>query len=265
VVSHSPLPEGDGAEPMYRRAAAYLRQEIMRGAFAEGERLPAERLLSDQLGISRITVRRALRELAEGGLIGPSTGRGWYVARGPVGEPPNALMSFSELGRSRGLRATSRVLAMEVRPADLNEAESLSVAPGSDVLVLERLRLLDDIEIAVHLVRVPLVRAPGLQRFDFARTSLYEVLRSEYSIVPSRAACTIEATPADDRLSSLLGMPPGSALLTLLQTTFDQDGRPCELSRIEYRGDRYRFHATIVRHETVVAVEAPGPDAPAPA
>jgi len=250
---------------MYRRAALYLRQEVMRGAFAEGERLPAERVLSERLGISRITVRRALRELAEAGLIGPSTGRGWYVTQGPVGEPPNALMSFTELGRSRGLRGSARVLSMDVRPADLNEAEKLSTAPGSEVLVLERLRLLDDIEIAVHHVRIPLVRAPGLEQFNFGSASLYEVLRGEYSIVPSRAECTIESTAAGDRQASLLGMPVGSPVLTFLQTTFDQEGRPFELSRMEYRGDRYRFRATIVRHETLIAVQTTGPDAPPPA
>ena len=252
LVNRPPALGGGGNGPIYLRAADYLGEQIERGALVRGQRLSAERLLSEQLGVSRITVRRALHELAGRGLIEPSTGRGWYVSAGRLGEPPNALMSFTELGRSRGLHVGARVLTSEIVPADLNDADSLAVAPGSELLHLERLRLLDGIEIAVHAVCVPLSRAPGLDRFDFTELSLYQVLRDEYQIIPARAECAIEATPADARLAGLLGIKPEFPLLTFIQRTLDQEGKPCELSRVDYRGDRYRFKATIVRPETLV-------------
>jgi GntR family transcriptional regulator len=246
----------DAAQPIYLRVAAHLHREIVAGLFQAGTRLPAERPLAEQLHVGRMSIRRALSHLAEEGLIVPSNGRGWFVANGALEEPPNALLSFAELGESRGLVPSSRVLSQEVRPADLNEAESLGVAPGSSLLDLYRVRCLDGLEIALHRARVPLSRAPGLEQVDFSASSLYAVLQREYSIVPTRAQCVIEGCPADESTAGLLEVAIGAALLVFSATTFDQHGSPIELSRIEYRADRYRFKATVVRSDTIFMAPA---------
>ncbi|MBA3382814.1 MAG: GntR family transcriptional regulator [Actinobacteria bacterium] len=93
-----------------------IADEIASGALRPGDRLPAERAIGERLGVSRVTVRLALGALAGDGIIKSSTGRGSFVASlGPVGEPPNALLSFSELGAARGLEVSSRVLRAELR------------------------------------------------------------------------------------------------------------------------------------------------------
>ncbi len=255
-LSMSPVLADDAARPVYRRVAAYLQREIVAGRLQADTRLPAERLLAEQLHVSRMSIRKALSHLAEQGLLVPSTGRGWFVASDALEEPPNALLSFAELGESRGLRPSSRVLLQEIRPADLNEADSLGVAPGSSLFDLDRVRCLDGMEVALHRTQVPLSRAPGLERVDFSVSSLYGVLQRHYSIIPTRAQCVIEGRPADERAAHLLEVELGAALLAFSATTFDQDGRPFELSRIEYRADRYRFHATVVRSDTLLMVPA---------
>lgn len=235
-----------GSEPLYAQVSRWLAGEIASGALHPGERLPSERSLCERLKVSRVTLRRALAALVEDGLLEVSASRGWFVSSGPVGEPPNALLSFTAMGAARGLTASSKVIATEVRPATLDEAEILEVAPGAEVFDLERVRMLDGIPVALDSSRVPIAVAPGLSDIDFANHSLYASLE-ERGVIPSRASYAVEAMAADDRQAVLLEIGPGEPMLVAIQMTFDQHGRPIELGRIAYRGDRYRFRATLVR------------------
>jgi GntR family transcriptional regulator len=191
-------------------------------------------------------VRRALERLAVEGLVETSTGRGRYVRTQPLAEPPNALMSFTELGRARGLVASAIVLAERVRSATLEEAELFGVAPGADVFELERLRLLDGLSVALDRARVPLAVAPVLTETDFSVASLYETLdRAGAGVVA--ADFKAEAVAADERQAERLGIAPGDPLLLGITNGFDAAGRLVELGETVYRGDRYRFRANLVR------------------
>src|SRR6187402_3640688 len=139
----------DYPEPLWIQAVNLINGEIENGTLKPGSRLPPERELCLQLGISRVTLRKALNKLVEQGTLSPSHGRGWYVADGaPAAAPtaprdwPNSLESFSETAARMGLSATSRVLRAEVVPATIDEGELLQVAPGAPLFVLERVRLL---------------------------------------------------------------------------------------------------------------------------
>ena len=237
----------DSSEPLWVQVFRRLADDIASAALAPGRHLPSERALCDRFGVSRITLRRALRELAEQGLIAPSTGRGWNVAAEPVGEPANALMSFTALGAARGLRASARVLSEVRRPATLDESEAFRVAPGSELLDLERLRFLDEVPIAINRALVALARAPALVGVDFAEASLFGVLEERCGLVPTRSECTVEALPAGEREAGLLELPPGRPLMVVSETVFDQHDKPVALGRVAYRGDRYRMQTTLVR------------------
>src|SRR5262245_32037186 len=154
-------------QPLYLTVVKQLAAEIARGAVTPGDRLPGERELCRHFHVSRVTIRRALGELRTRGLIEPDGTKGWFVTSA-LGEP-NALMSFSEMARSRGLAPGSRVLAAVVRPAELDEAEELAIAPGTPVFDLERVRLLDGVAVALERSRLPLHVAPGLPQADLAQ------------------------------------------------------------------------------------------------
>lgn len=231
------------ADQVYRLVS----DRIASGALRPGDRLPSERFLCQELGISRVTLRRALSRLAEDGLVESFVGRGSYVSSHQLGEPPNSLISFTELGAARGLVASSRVLEAVVRSATFDEADKLGIAPGGDVFDLYRLRLLDSVPVAVARTCIPLARAPILPTFDFEQVSLYAVLERECGVIPSRADYTATAAEAALQEAELLELDQGQPVFVATEVTFDQDNRPFELARVAYRFDRYRFQATLTR------------------
>jgi GntR family transcriptional regulator len=138
------------------------------------------------------------------------------------------------------------VLIARVRPAEIDEADDLHMAPGSDLYELKRVRKLDGIAVALEHSRIPLRYAPGLPKIDFATTSLYDVLR-EAGCAPAFAEYILQAVATSAEQAPLLGVEPGSPLLMANAVTHDRGGRPIELSRSLFRGDRYRFRATLYR------------------
>ena len=215
----------DELQLRYQRVQQALAEEIQRGGRTPGARLPPERALAEHFGVSRVTLRRALDELSRAGLVRRSVS-GWEVASGTVGEPPNELMSFSELAASRGLTAR-RPDARSGRcaAATLDEAEALGLAPGASLFELERIRTMDDVPILIDRTRIPLAVAPGIDDVDLQETSLYRVLEERFGVRPARARFTVEATPADPRRAHLLGLETGQPLLRCQQQTEDDAGR----------------------------------------
>jgi GntR family transcriptional regulator len=234
-------------ELLYRQIYRQIADDIANGALPSGERLPSERELSDRLSVSRATVRRALKQLVADGLVESRQGAGTFVvSTGPLGEAPNALMSFTELGASRGLKASSTVLSAEVRRATLDEGELFGVAPGIDIFVLERIRFLDGLPISVDGSRIPLTYAPHLPDIDFSSASLYGSLR-DAGAGPVRADYTVEAVAADAVAADRLAVDPGAALLLTRTSSYDHRRRLVEIGEMLFRGDRYRFRASLMR------------------
>jgi DNA-binding GntR family transcriptional regulator len=236
----------DDLQLRYQRVQLALSDEIRRGGRPAGSRLPPERALAEHFGVSRVTLRRALEELASAGVVSRS-GSGWAVATAAVGEPPNELMSFSEMAASRGLEPGSRVLERRVRAATLDEAEDLGLAPGASLFELERLRTMDGVPILVDRTTIPIAIAPGIDAIELDGVSLYEVLEERFDVRPTRARFTVEAIAADNRRAELLELRPGEPLLRCNQQTEDASGRQIELCEMVYRYDRYRFRATLTR------------------
>jgi GntR family transcriptional regulator len=190
-------------------------------------------------------VRRALEELVADGLV-ETRGRGSFVAGEALAEPPNALMSLAELGRSRGLEASARVLGRDIRAATIDEAEAFQIAPGADLLDLRRLRMLDRMPISLDHNRVPLRLLPDAAEIDFTSASLYEALE-RHGHAPARADYEIEARAVEDGQAESLGLAAGAPVLLTTTVAFAEDGRVVDMGHTIYRADRYRFQATLMR------------------
>jgi GntR family transcriptional regulator len=239
------MPISQASQPLYHRVYREIAREIENGGLQPGDRLPSERWLCDELGVSRATVRRAIEELIGDGLV-EGRGRGSFVTGDAVVEPPNTLMSLSELGRSRGLEASSQVLAADLRPATIDEAEAFGIAPGAELFELRRVRMLDGLPISVDHNRVPLRLIPDAARIDFTTASLYATL-DDAGHPPARADYELEARAADAREAELLGLARNAPVLFATTVAVGEDGRVLDLGRTVYRADRYRFQATLMR------------------
>jgi GntR family transcriptional regulator len=227
--------------------ATYRALQDVLAQFEPGSRLPGERVLAKQLGVSRATVRQALMALAESGLLEASANRGWFVAGPRFSEGPNTLRSFTETALERGLVPTATVLRQEVRPATLEEAEVLRLAPAAEVVDLERARAMDGVTISVEDTRLPLARFDGLDKLDLTDRSLYQLLAELYGVVATRCDFEVQAVAASERTAAVLRVPPGSPVLVGYQTTFDQSERPFGTGSATFRGDAYRFKASLFR------------------
>jgi DNA-binding GntR family transcriptional regulator len=239
----------DYPDQLWVQAADAIREQIVEGSMRPGSRLTPERELCQKLGISRVTLRKALQALVEDGVLTPSHGRGWYIAGGPVGrnEWPNSLESFSETAKRMGLIASSRVLRTETSAATLDEAESLGIAPGTPLFRLGRVRLLDEVAIAIDLSLVPAAFLPDPSRYDFRVHSLYEAL-AEAGHDLANAETTIEAREATSEIAAQLNVVVGTPTLVMHQLVSGRAERPVLASTIQYAGDRYRLRTYFARH-----------------
>lgn len=236
----------DGAQPPYVLAKQALAHAIAAGVLAPEQRLPSERHLCEQLGISRSTLRRTLKALEEDGLVESSERRGWRVRR--VGfsrsADPAALAGFGELNRSLGRAVTARVLGARTRPAASQEAERLQLTTRTPLFELRRLRFLDGLPVCVTHDLVPLAVAPAAPGADFTTASLFGVLAAA-GHVPVGARYTARAALADAGQRRLLELSGPSPVLNTRRLSLDAEGIPCADTAETYRADRYEVRLTL--------------------
>jgi GntR family transcriptional regulator len=159
---------------------------------------------------------------------------------------PNSLESFSATAKRMRLESSSVVLRAEVLPATIDEAERLTIAPGTRLFHLDRIRQLGGVPVAIDRSNVPDVYAPDLGDADFRAASLYEQLALA-GLEIARADTTIESRGADAEVADLLGIAVGKPTLLMHQTVLDAHGRALFSSRIQYAGDRYRLRTFFAR------------------
>jgi GntR family transcriptional regulator len=243
AASRAPQRE-TGPEPLWSQTADLIVEEIELRGLRPGAKLPPERELCAHLDISRVTLRKALSHLVDQGIVTASHGRGWFVAAPAVArEWPKDLESFTMTARRKHMRPSSLVLTQEVRPVSLDEADRLDVPAGSPLFDLERIRLLNDVRIAVDRTLVVASVVPGIEGVNFGSASLFEALR-ERGVEPDRSEAVIEARSADEVLAGHLGIQPRTSVLVLDQTIYTRDQRPIMLSTVQYSGERYRLRTT---------------------
>lgn len=229
------------------QAQEQLAQELELGIYPAGTRLPGERELATRLGVSRVTLRTALSALESEGRLTRSAQRGWFVPSDVVGEPPSTLQSFTEMARARGLHPTARVLRQQTRPATLDEASRLRIAPTAPVLQIDRLRGLDGRPVCFDIVVLPVERVAQLVDADLTDASLYDTLRERCGVSIHRSRYRVMAATADAPLAGLLETTAGAAVLIGDEIAFSADGTPILLGTNTYRGDAYRFEADLYR------------------
>jgi len=219
----------------------WLAGAIAAGQLAAGDRLPPEHDLAAWLGVSRMTLRHALSELAQRGLVTRTVGRhgGTFVAEPKLDQDVTTLAGFSEQLRRHGMVAGARVLGAAQRPAGPAAAAALELADGEKVLEVRRLRLADGRPMVLEHSQFPARLFPGMLdcRLD---GSLYELLSERFGQRPHRAKESFEPVIAGVRESEALEVDEGAPLMLVERIAYSQAGRPLEYARDLLRGDRTR-------------------------
>ena len=241
------MPLQQGAQPLYHRVYREIAEGIESGVLQPGDRLPSERALCEQLGVSRATVRRAVEELISDGLV-ETRGRGSFVRGDAVVEPPNTLMSLSEVARAaRARRQLPRAARRTSGRRRSTRPRPSAIAPGADLFELERVRMLDGLPISLDQNRVPLRLLPGAAAIDFAARVALRRARATRGIRPSARTTSSRRAPPRAHEAELLGLAPDAPVLFATTVAIGDDGRVVDLGRTVYRADRYRFQATLMR------------------
>jgi GntR family transcriptional regulator len=205
-----------------------------------GEAIPSERQLSADLGVSRLTVRAALDDLAREGYLVRRRGSGTFVSEPKIAQELT-MTSFTEDMRRRGMEPGSRTLGLEIVPAGARLGRFLHVSPSEPIVVAKRLRLADRETMAIETLHVRESLVPGLSARDLDGGSFYELLRSRYGIVIAGGAQTIEPTVTNEEESEALGVPLHSPAFLFERITRSEEGGIVEFVHSIYRGDRYRL------------------------
>jgi GntR family transcriptional regulator len=203
-----------------------------------GALLPSERALAERLGVARMTVRKELDRLVAEGAAYRVQGRGTFVADARM-VYADALKGFSEDIRARGMVPGARTLAQEVVGADARVAAALERPPGTQVVLIHRVRTADGEPIALEWLHLPAEDFPGLERLKLDGVSLYALLRERYGVTLATAAQRVSAVALSAAEAELLDAAEGRPAFLFRRVTRRPTGRVVEYARSLYRGDRY--------------------------
>lgn len=231
--------------PLYQQMVALLTNRIRSGAISPGEFLPSENDLCTEFGVSRITAKRAMNELAQAGLVARERGRGTRVLDNQLSPVFSASIDgWRENVSMMGRRTSAQVLEFDYVPASRRVAAALEIEPGAIVQHTVRVRRLSG-EPFSHLVTyVPEDIGRRYKRRDLGNNPLHKLLE-QAGVRIAAARQTLTATLADPPLAGILGIPVGSPLIEVERVVRDESGRPVQFIRVVYRPDLYRFEITM--------------------
>ncbi len=232
-----------GSNPAKQQQVRAQLEQLLEG-LAPGELLPPERDLAHRLGVARMTLRRAVDVLVEESRLVRRQGAGTFVAAPKVTQRL-AATSFSADMRARGLRPGSRTVLSRRFPAGVMLSSVLEVSPQTEVLHVRRLRLADDVPMAVEDLHVPASVAPGMTGRDLDDASFYDLLEHRFGTPVVAGTQTVEPALVAPEEAELLEVDPGSPVFLFERTSRIAGGHVAEFVRSVYRGDRYRIMVDI--------------------
>ena len=228
----------------YWRTYNLLREQVIGGHFAAGQKLPAERHLSKQFGVSRITIRHAMRLLREQGLVESFPGRGTFVRTIHPKKLPILNYDFAASMREQAPNLQRRLLSKRhvVPPAHIRQ--DLSLLKSEKCLLAQRLDLLDEEPLTYDRAYIPLDLADSLDDHILARIDFLDEWLARTGRTMSHGVESIEAIEADEEAARRLCVTMGTPLLLATDTVYTQDGRALAVFESLYRGDRFKLVST---------------------
>ena len=229
------------AQPLYLQIKNVLAQRILDGDYVPHERLPSESELMKVFGVSRITVRQALRDLHSDGLVFSVQGKGTFVSKPKAMQDVQRLQGFGESIAPQGYEASTRVISiMETRP-NKEVAEALGIKQTDSVTEIKRIRYLNREPISIDHSFYPLEIGRKLAGRDLTQ-DIFPLLENDFDLLLDYADLRIEATLADEEQASLLNCGVGSPVLMIRRLVFDKQDNKISFEYLSHRGDAFQYH-----------------------
>jgi len=231
-------------EPIYRQVAREIEAKINDGIYKIKERLPSERDLAKIYEVSRMTARQAISILDEKDIVYKEKGSGTYVQAPSFQQ--NNVKSFTKTVGDMGYIVSSRVLELSHISSLSKVARLLELPDSTEFYKVKRLRLGNNIPMALEVLYIPIDCCPGLDKFDLEQ-SLYQLLEDYYNIKVSKVSYKMEAIIANPIYSKLLELKKSSALLKVSGISLDYNDHNLMYEESLYRSDLYNYHVDIHR------------------
>ncbi|EJM99616.1 GntR family transcriptional regulator [Phyllobacterium sp. YR531] len=233
-------------DPLYVQLRAVLKNMIESGKLSVNDKLPSERELVALYGVSRITVRQAVKDLENLGFLQTRAGKGIYVTEPQPTYEIEIVRSFTETAEANNRKPGMQLLAAAIIQGNSDITRPLGLPPGSKVVFIERLRFLDDLPVVVQRDWFAEAIAPGILDIDWraGNRSLYAEFKDRYRVIPARGQSTLSARLATEAEAGFLQLDLPAAVLTLDQIAYDSEYRPVNVSSMAYHPVRYPLSLT---------------------
>jgi len=233
--------------PLYQQLVEALKDAIANGEFKLNDKIPTELELSKKFGISRITVRAAIDELVEEGILVKRQGKDTFVISSPsdklVTRNPVEFMSFTRSCELAGRTPSTKLLRIEIEPAVPPHSEFLNLPDGSNVIKITRVRYADGLPVVLETNYFSTEYSFLLN--ENLEQSLYAVLQ-QHDIYPMRGLKKISICYANRNEVNYLDVENNSALLLIKDYVYDQFDRPLHYCKQVVRSDRYELAFEVV-------------------
>jgi len=237
----------ESAQPLYAQIKDIIKQRIIEGEYAVHERLPSESEMMKVFGVSRITVRQALRDLHADGLVFSVQGKGTFVSRPKAVQDIQNLQGFGEAMNPQGYETSTRVVGVQEVRITGDVAEALDLNRNSNVVELTRIRYLNREPISLDHSFFPVEVGNELLGRDLTQ-DVFPMLENECGIELGHAELKIEAISADEDVAEKLNVGVGSPILRIQRLVFSKSGTPIDFEYLSYRGDAFQYQVRVERN-----------------
>lgn len=231
---------------LYKQVKENMEQEIRNKTWKPGDVIPTEPELMELYQVSRTTLRQAVSLLEQEGILEKCQGRGTFVCQPRMVESLSNLRGFAEEVARKGYTPSSKVLQYEVKDTMFFEKSKLNLGKDEKLLMIERIRFMDEVPVAVERTCWPEDVGSMFLKHDLNSINFYEILEKE-GIYLKNSREIIGAVNASAHEAELLGVEYGMALLEMCRTTIDINGRTIEYARTRYRSDYYNYEIELNR------------------
>jgi len=236
--------------PLYFQLKEIIREEIEEGSLTPGDSIPSERELADSFEVSRPTIRQALKELVNEGLLDRQKGRGTYVAEPKINYGfIQKLITFYDDMVKKGYEPRTRILKKEIREPGKGIAGKLELASDARVIFLHRVRSIDGVPLVSVMNFVPHYLCPALMEEDLEDKSLYNVMAEKCGIIFHRADISLEPVIAEPYDTELLEVEEGSPIHLMKNLSYSSEGIPMDYFESRFRGDRGKVRVKLVNNK----------------